>query len=268
MDRTPPALADLHTHVLHAVDDGARDLESALSALEVLFEDGVRAVAATPHLTASDPNGNLRARADRAWPELVEGVRQRLPGLRLYRGYEISLDTPDPDLSDPGLRLGGSRFALVEFYNFTVPDQSAAALARIVASGYVPIIAHPERYWGYDRELAVVAEWRKAGALIQLNSGGLLGEYGDAVKALAHRLLAEGKVDLIASDNHARPTRNPSLRAVWDYLVDRGLEEKARLLTSTNPSRILEDHMPIMVGRLETKDGFFSKLARAFRGSR
>ncbi|HSG80761.1 MAG TPA: CpsB/CapC family capsule biosynthesis tyrosine phosphatase [Gemmatimonadota bacterium] len=261
-------MADLHTHVIPGVDDGAPDLDSSLAALGKLSADGITAVAATPHLNASNPNSQRRARADAVWPELVALARHELPGLELYRGYEIQLDTPDLDLSDPGLRLAGSRFALVEFYAFTIPERSAEALGRIGTNGHVPIVVHPERYWGYDRDYRVVSDWRRAGALLQINSGSVLGEYGEAVRSTALRFLQEGWVDLLASDNHARPERSPSLRAAWDYLAKRGNEEKARLLLATNPHRILKDQVPVPVGRVEPRHSFVARIARALKGER
>ncbi len=263
-----PGLVDLHTHLIPGVDDGAPDLESALETIGRLSDDGVTAIAATPHLNASNPNANRRARADEVWPELVARAKQACAGVDLYRGFEISLDTPDFDLADEGLRLAGTRFALVEFYAFTVPDRSVEVLARVCGAGYVPIVAHPERYWGYDRGYGVVAEWRAVGALVQLNSGSLLGEYGHNTRLVAHRFLSDGRVDIIASDNHARPDRCPSLKQAWDYLVDRGLEEQARLLLATNPRRILQDEFPLAVGRVDTQRGVFARLARRLKGAR
>lgn len=261
-------MADLHTHVIPGVDDGAPDLESAIDTLRMLYRDGIEAVAATPHLNASRTNGSRRRRADEAWPGLVERAGAEIPGLDLYRGFEICLDVPNPDLSEDAVRLAGSRFVLVEFHAFTIPECSAEALAGIRTDGYVPIVAHPERYWGYDRRCSLVPEWRSAGALLQVNSGSLLGEYGERVQLTAHRFLSEGWVDLIASDNHARVGRSPSLRVVWDYLTGRGLREQATLLLATNPHRILRDEMPLTVGRIEPEVGFLARLARAFRGRR
>ncbi len=259
---------DLHTHLIPGVDDGAPDLESALQTLQTFFDDGVRSVAATPHLNASNLNGNRRALADETWPALARAARDRFPGVTLYRGYEIQLDIPELDLGDPSLRLAGTRYALVEFYAFTVPERSTEVLSRVAAGKYVPIIVHPERYWGYDRGYGIVADWRAAGALLQLNSGSLLGEYGEYVRLVAHRFLAEGQVDLVASDNHARPERSPSLRAAWDYLAARGLEEQARLLLATNPQLILQDEPTLNVGRVYRAGGLFSRLGRRLRGGR
>lgn len=263
-----PGLADLHTHVIPCVDDGAPDLESSLATLKQLFDGGVTTVVGTPHLNASNPSGKRRARADQEWPGLVQSAAERLPGLRLHRGYEIQLDTPDLDFSDPELRLAGSQFALVEFLAFTVPTRSAEVLGRIAQNGYVPILAHPERYWGYDRSFAVVPEWRAAGALLQVNAGSLLGENGDSIRTIAHRFLREGWVDVIASDNHARPNRSLSIRAVWDYLVDHRLKAEAALLLSTNPLRILKDQKPFEVGPAEFRGGLLSRLAKVLKRDR
>jgi protein-tyrosine phosphatase len=259
-------MADLHTHVIPAVDDGAPDLESAVSTLRTMSENGVTAVVATPHLNASNLNSKRRARADKIWPDLVSQAAQEVPGIELHRGYEIQLDTPELDLSDPGLRLAGTRFALVEFFSFTVPDRSAEALDRINGSGYVPIIVHPERYWGYDEEFSIVPKWRDVGALLQVNSGSLMGEYGEGVRKTALHFLKQGMVDLIASDNHARPNRCPSLRDAWDFLIKRRSEEQARLLLSTNPHRILNDESPVPVGRLALRRGIMTVVTEAIRG--
>ncbi len=263
-----PGLADIHTHVIPCVDDGAPDLESALQTLHQLVDGGVTTVAGTPHLNASNPSGKRRVRADQEWPGLVQSAAERLPGLRLHRGYEIQLDTPDLDLGDPELRLAGSRFALVEFLAFTVPTRSAEVLGRIAQNGHVPIVAHPERYWGYDRDFAVIPEWRAAGALLQVNAGSLLGEYGDSIRTIAHRFLREGWVDVIASDNHARPNRSLSIRAAWDYLVSSGLETEAALLLSTNPLRILKDQKPFEVGPAEFRGGLLTRLGRMLKRDR
>ncbi len=261
-------MADLHTHMIHGVDDGAPDLGSALLALKRLYDDGVSAVVATPHLNASRLRGNRRVRADEAWPELSAAAAEQIPELELHRGYEILLDTPDFDLGDEGLRLAGSRFVLVEFHAFTIPQNSAEALARIRARGYVPILAHPERYWGYDQALNPVPEWRDAGTLMQINGGSLLGESGEGIRARAHQMLKNGWVDVIASDNHARPERNLSLRQVWDYLAGRGLREPARLLLAENPHRILKDEMPLGVGPVAETGGLLGRMMRLFKGGR
>ena len=262
-------MADLHTHVIPRVDDGAPDLETSLESLKIMYADGVTAVVGTPHLNASKPHGERRQRADRHWPALVRAAADEVPGVALYRGFEIQLDVPDLDLDDDRLRINGTRFALVEWHAFTLPTRSAEMLGRIRQAGYVPILVHPERYFGYDQSYTIVPDWRQAGALLQLNGGSLLGEYGERIERTAKTFVREGWIDVIASDSHARPGRRPSLRAVWGYLVECDLAQQARLLLGVNPRRILRDEMPLQVGALDLgREGWLTRVWRNFKGEK
>ena len=102
--------------------------------------------------------------------------------------------------------------------------------------------------------------------VVLLESG--LGESGEGIRARAHQTLKNGWVDVIASDNHARPERNLSLRQVWDYLAGRGLREPARLLLAENPHRILKDEMPLGVGPVAETGGLLGRMMRLFKGGR
>ena len=41
--------ADIHTHILPGVDDGAQDMSQALALLRMAYEDGTRSIFLTPH---------------------------------------------------------------------------------------------------------------------------------------------------------------------------------------------------------------------------
>ena len=48
-------ITDYHSHVLPGVDDGIRNIEEALSALERLNKEGVEALWLTPHIMEDSP---------------------------------------------------------------------------------------------------------------------------------------------------------------------------------------------------------------------
>src|SRR5207244_10198751 len=156
--------------------------------LGAMHADGVSVVVSTPHV-----DGSLTARRDAlaarldvldtGWQQLQQ-VAAGFANIRVHRGAEIMLDTPEPDLSHPSLRLAGSRFVLVEFPYLTVPPRSAWALEQLVAAGWLPIVAHPERYMGSDPELDRIGEWQQTGALLQVNGASLPGRYGPRARAL------------------------------------------------------------------------------------
>ena len=47
---------DIHTHILPNVDDGAKNMETAIKLLEMLKEQGVTDVVATPHFYPDEDN--------------------------------------------------------------------------------------------------------------------------------------------------------------------------------------------------------------------
>ena len=235
---------DLHTHLMPAVDDGAQSAEAAGRAAEELARAGVAVAVATPHVDA-DSMAYERARKhrlselDRGWEELRRAAGD---ALSLRRGAEVRLDAPSPDLSDERLRLGGSRAVLVEFGALQLPPHGERQLAELVEDGWLPVLAHPERYRGIADRPEAVGRWRDAGAALQVNCGSLIGQYGRQARETAWRLLEEGRADLLATDWHARG-EVPLAPAVAE-LRDRGADEQARLLLETNPRRVLEGKRP------------------------
>ena len=110
-----PGVVDLHSHLVPGVDDGARDLEQALAGLGALTRAGVTALAVTPHLNATlttrrDVLELRLAELDTGWRALTGAAGV---GVELRRGVEIMLDTPQLELSDERVRIGGGPYVLV-----------------------------------------------------------------------------------------------------------------------------------------------------------
>ena len=156
-------MIDIHCHLLPGVDDGSRSLEMSIPVLRKFADDGVECLVLTPHLTASEAH---QAPYERN-AAILEELRSVTPqSLELRLGWEIMLDEPNVDLRAKTLSLGGSRAILVEFPMHGVPVTAGDELYRIRCSGVVPVLAHPERYYGCTVERVV--EWRRAGAVIQM----------------------------------------------------------------------------------------------------
>lgn len=255
---------DLHNHVIPGVDDGARSREGARAAVAALAAQGVARIVATPHvdgsLTANPRALDARlAELDEGWARL-EGAIPDDAGVEVDRGAEIKLDSPEVDLSDPRLRLAGSRAALVEFAYLTVPPRSPEALARIVEAGYQPVLAHPERYRGMGGSLKRVGAWLEAGAYLQVNAGSVLGRYGDRAEEIALALLQGGWAQLMGSDYHARG--EPEVAAARRLIEGRGGAEQARLLFEENPTRLLDDQRCLAVPPLARRVTLGRRLKR------
>lgn len=255
-------LIDFHNHLLPGVDDGAATLDESRAGLLAMAEQGVRTVVVTPHLNAStteDVRSLARAMEllDPAFEQLSALVASELPSVTVSRAVELMLDSPAPDLADPRLRIAGSSAVLVEFPALLVPPHSVQALYNLRLQGWRPVIAHPERY-RQEYDPALISEWRGVGAAIQVNSGSLLGRYGEHAKRIAWALLESGLADFLASDYHARGRL--SVAEARQRLEEAGAEEQARLLLEDNPRRLLADEALESVPPLETRRPFWRRL--------
>lgn len=264
--RDSMTITDFHNHLMPGVDDGAKSVEHARTALAALRDAGVARIITTPHFNASV---TLDAAAlARRLAELDAGWEQLRPlaaefGVELHRGAEVALDVPRPDLGDPRIHLAGTRFVLVEFAFMTVPPHSASVLSAVRAGGVQPVLAHPERYGRLESDPVGARAWREAGALLQVNGGSLLGRYGEGARRTALRLLREGLVDYVCSDFHARG--DPGIGRYREALEELGGHEQARLLLEVNPQRLLEDEPPLPVPPLAGARGTLrDRLRRLF----
>ena len=249
-------MIDIHSHLLPGVDDGSRSFETSVEVLRRFAADGVDCVVLTPHLNVS----RLDAAPYERNRELLEQLRRQAPGTpELRLGWEIMLDEPNCDLRSPRLSLGGSRAVLVEFPLSGVPEQGGVELNRIRESGVVPVLAHPERYWGCTA--AKVYGWRRAGAVIQMDTAGLLGK--GRIARISRQLLELGLVDLFASDNHG-DTR--TLATARDWLLEVSTPEHADLLTRTNARRLLDGEPMTAVPPLPPLTGIFARFREMFLG--
>jgi len=243
-------MLDFHNHLMPAVDDGACDLDESREGLETLRSQGIDTIITTPHL-----RGSMTVRAaelegflgvlDESWEQLISLAHAEFPEMRIERGVELMLDVPAPALDDPRLRLAGTSFVLVEFPFMSIPPNSTLAIRDLVKAGWMPIIAHPERYANMAPNFGLIDSWREAGARIQVNSGSLLGFYGQTPKKLAWTLLRDGLAHYLSSDYHSRG--KCSVASAASYLKDRGGEATHRLLTTTNPERMLAGKQPLPV---------------------
>jgi len=242
---------DFHNHLVPGVDDGSRTVDDAMHSIARMTGAGVGAIITTPHLNASHISspgyGQLMHFLDGRWRGVRNAARGAFPGLDFRRGFEVRLDTPRPDLSDPRLHLGGTRFVLVECPGFRAPATSPAVLARLAESGHVPVVAHPERYFGIDDELSLVRSWKRAGAYLQGSYGSLVGQYGPRPRTLILRLLRTGLLDYLSSDFHGRPGYAFHLEPGAEELRRLGGEAQLELLGRVNPGRLFDDGPPLEV---------------------
>lgn len=254
----PPALTDLHNHLVPGVDDGSDSVAESLEALALLFHEGVRHLVSTPHLLlprlASDAAiGRELDLHRRAFERLVQACagREDLPQIRL--GQEIW--APDAAALRRIVRrgdvgLGGTRALLVEF-GFDLQGTHIDVVAAAADADRMIVIAHPERYRYLPgtEPLELMRRWRDLGALLQVNAGSFSGYYGGsrgAPYALAWEMVAAGLVDLIATDHHGIRRAGVSPLEAFQVLSARGQRATAERAMSTTPAEVLRQPPPVI----------------------
>lgn len=199
---------DWHCHLLPGVDDGIAEMRDTLAVLARYEELGVREVWITPHIMEDYPNtpSTLQAR----YAELCAAWHG---GVRLHLAAEHMLDGLFLQRLGRGelLPIGEARqHLLVETSYFNPPVGFRDILREVMAAGYHPLLAHPERYIYMDGE--DYAELREMGVRFQLNLTSLVGMYGESVRKKARMLLKKGMYHATGTDLHRQGALETLLR--------------------------------------------------------
>lgn len=142
-------MVDIHCHILYGVDDGSDDLAETVEMLRLAERGGTVKVIATPH---SNVPGSYRnywcAELESRLALINSELKREGVGIEVYPGQEIFTTTETAGLLREGklITLNSSRYALVEFDFYEYSVEAYAMIGQIKAEGYVPIVAHPERY--------------------------------------------------------------------------------------------------------------------------
>ncbi len=187
---------DLHCHILPNVDDGVREVEVALKALDYFKEVGYKRVFLTPHIKEEFPRNNaarLQKHFDAFKPLAPEG-------LELQLAAEYMLDHSFSTHLKDGLLTYDGKKALVETNFLVRQPHMTDKLEELLAEGYTPVLAHPERYEYMD--LNDYKQLKAVGCLFQLNYLSLGGYYGEEIREKALRLLSLGFYHYAATDSH------------------------------------------------------------------
>ncbi|MCW7755075.1 hypothetical protein OOT00_13885 [Desulfobotulus sp. H1] len=211
-------MIDIHCHILPGLDDGAKDMATAIEMAAIAVRDGIDTVIATPHVNPSLSLEKIHG--------AVAGLQQVLDGegipLKLLSGGEVPFGLLREEKSP--LTLGESNAILVEFLPDFIPDDAEDVLMGLIRRGYVIIIAHPERNRVFMRHPDTLNRLLVPGVFLQVTAMGFKGSFGPDVSIFAHTLLKKGMIRFIASDAHDTAFRRPE----FSWLLSSASKKKYR----------------------------------------
>lgn len=230
---------DLHAHVLAAVDDGAPDLATGSAMLRGLHAVGFERVCATPHQKSAQFLPALDA-IQRAHADLVAQGPQVAVSLAAENFWDEVFHARWKDGSFP--RYDGGRAFLFEIHPQEIPVRFEENLFQFAVRGFLPVMAHPERYRGFYGDLDRL---RRIGAQVALvvDLGALAGYHGWKAGRVARRLVADRIAHAAASDVHSpEGVRAAAEGIAW---IRKKLGEAAvNRLLADNPRCILAGELP------------------------
>jgi protein-tyrosine phosphatase len=233
-------MVDIHTHILPDLDDGPSTLEESLDMARAAFESGTRTIVATPHVL-NCMNLTNNSQIHKKFKDFKAILQQEVPGLTLLLGTEIYFQ---PNLSqyanyDAATLNGTRRYMLVEFPMGDIPKGYEKELISMARCSITPVIAHPERNALIISKPALAGKIVEAGALLQLNTGSLTGQFGSTIRKVAQILLKKGWVHVIASDAHDPVKRGLDLREA--------AAEAAEIIGAAAAGRLVADYPRLLL---------------------
>ena len=154
----------------------------------------------------------------------------------IYQGNEVYFTPNIVELLQSGkvCTLNNSRYVLIEFPMTGNIFNMEQVIYQIINSGYVPIIAHPERYEFVDKNMKKLLPLINEGALLQINAASIMGLYGSSAKKNVVKLLKNDMVHLIGTDAH-------DYKRVYD-LYEKSMKKISKLVDEKKLNIILNEN--------------------------
>lgn len=201
-DLIPDNHIDIHSHLLPGIDDGARTFQDTLRLTKALQGFGVSQFITTPHIIQyvwDNTHDQILSKKETTVAEL-EKNKITIP---FSAAAEYLMDDQFARLFQSGELLTlKDNYVLVEMSYINAPIQLYSILFDLQVAGYIPVLAHPERYLFYHNNFREYEKLKRAGCLFQLNLLSVVGYYGAEITKIAEQLLSKGMYNYVGSDVH------------------------------------------------------------------
>jgi len=206
-------MIDFHSHILPGMDDGSKNVEESLQILKLMAEQGIDRVAATPHFYASlsgESPEEFLIRRNTAEEMLRERIKNEEGLPQIFCGAEVKYFRGMSGVEDlKKLTLQGTELLLVEMPFEKWSDKVIKEVLSLNEKlDVIPVLAHIERYFSYQKNLDWIYDFKKEGILMQMNAEYILGAFSSR-KAI--KLINNYAIDFLGSDTHNMTNRKPNL---------------------------------------------------------
>lgn len=197
-------MKDLHSHLLPGIDDGSKTIEESIDLLRKMSNEGIKEIVVTPHYIENS-NYTCNNRKKKALlNKLKKKLKEENIDITLYIGNEIYFANNIVELLEKKeiISLNESKYILFEFPMHGSYKNSGEIISKIISCGYIPILAHPERYKTFLKQPNLAEEYLRMGVLLQGNYTSLFRKYGKKSEKLLKYYIKKGWISFLGSDTH------------------------------------------------------------------
>ena len=233
---------DIHSHILPALDDGAKNMDKTKEMLQMAYEEGIREIIATPHFFASRKSASVEQIR-----ETIARVREEMEdwefSIKLYPGNEIYYRSEVPELLENGeiSTLADSQYVLVEFDPMTEYSYLRDGILKLDSYGYIQILAHVERYECLFEKKERLQRVKDHGGLIQVNASSFQGGLFDEMGKRARYIMKHELLDFVGTDSHSTGKRSPRIQETAAYLYKKLGSKGAEEILIKNPQAVIQN---------------------------
>lgn len=194
---------DLHSHLIPGIDDGSKSMEESIEMIRGFVDLGYKKIITTPHIM-SEYYPNTASSITNGLVALKKVLAEKNIAIKIEAAAEYYADHEfRKKLEDKVELLSFSgNHVLIEFSMLDEGVDPFDVIFKLKTLGYIPIIAHPERYLYYAEKKEIFQKMSDQGCKLQVNMLSLTGHYGSRQKKLALQLLDMGIVNFLGSDCH------------------------------------------------------------------
>lgn len=198
----PNDYVDIHSHVMSGIDDGAKNEEDTLFLVESLQKIGAQKIITSPHTFSGFWNNTFLSIKEKE-EETLKLFNKNSISIPFKTASEYLLDDHFVSLFQKNEILTlKDNFVLVEMSYLNMPINLFDIIFEMQVAGYIPVLAHPERYQFFHSNFENYRKLKNAGCFFQLNLLSTVGYYGKEVLIAAEKLLKSGLIDYVGSDVH------------------------------------------------------------------
>lgn len=257
-------MIDLHCHILPGVDDGSKTLEESLEMARIAESEGIKKIINTSHYHPDFEYIMGSALLDEV-DKFNKTLKENNIDIEVFIGNELyySDNLLEYIQKKEFFTLNNSRYLLIEFSPTNFPKHIGDIVYELKIRGYVPILAHVERYRAVHEDINLIKNAIEEGALIQINASSITGKGPKEFEKTCNDLIKRNMVHFVGTDAHSSTRRRPLIKEAYNIVCSKYGESLANELFELNAQKVLNDEEIIAdIKDIKTKEkrGFLSKL--------